>query len=95
MSPPNSNGDGWMPQGQEPDEHSAVLQSIRADIHRILRFIEGDGSDDNPGWRLRLDRLEQLAKQLKESADKRSGYLYALAVPVTMLVLERIIHWPK
>lgn len=73
-----------MPERDEGGDN--LLQSIRADVHRILKFIEGDGTNDNPGWKVRLDRLEQSAK-------RRETLIYALGVPITMLIIERVVHY--
>ena len=62
------------------------LRTTQEEVHKILVFIEGDGTESNPGWKIRLDRLEQAAKT-------RSTILTIIVVPLFFLMIDRVVHY--
>lgn len=94
MSPPikTEHLKQWDCGAQLPPGHECpqadTLRDMDHKLDKVLLFIEGDGTEGNPGWKLRLDRLEQWKKTVVAVG-------VVLGVPMILLIIERVVHWPK
>lgn len=63
-----------------------ILEEVKEKVDRIYILLNGDGSNNNPGMLIRLDRLEQLQQ-------KRSWHLKLIYGGVITVLIERAFHY--
>lgn len=70
-----------------------ILRTIQKDVKRVLLLIEGDGSEGQPGFKIRIDRLEQAAVQVARDRAAILAWRIAIISSLVLVIGERAVSY--